>query len=169
MLRYAVHYNGVDWSRIDVVNAGTPGEMAGAFSAGKGDFVHLQAPSPLPLEPAVSVGASMPPNAFSTLCASRDFIGSPVFRAFAKAFSEAKEWVRNTSPEEVAAKETPYFPGTSENALCAAIAQYQRIGAWEGGIEIPRDLYEQSLNVFEQTGSIRHRHPYDTVCVSVRP
>jgi NitT/TauT family transport system substrate-binding protein len=169
MLRYAVHYNGADWSRIELVNAGSPGEMAGAFSAGQGDFVHLQAPAPIPLEPAVSVGESMPPNAFSTLCASREFIGSAAFRAFVEAFSEAKEWVRHTSPDEVAAKEAPYFAGTSQDALRAAIAQYQRIGAWHGGIEIPRDLYEQSLNVFEQAGSIRHRHPFDTVCVPVRP
>ncbi len=65
MLRYAVHYNGVDWSKIDVVNA----DVA-AFREGKGDFIHLQAPAPQQLEEegigwnAVSVGASMPPNAF---------------------------------------------------------------------------------------------------------
>ncbi len=35
-------------------------------------------------------------------------------------------------------------------------------------MEIPRDLYEQSLNVFESTGAIRQRHPYDAVCMDVR-
>jgi NitT/TauT family transport system substrate-binding protein len=166
MLRYAVHYNGVDWTKIDVVNAGSPPEMVAAFRAGKGDFVHLQAPVPELMEdPSASVGASMPPNAFSTLCASREFIETDTFRIFAQAFSEAKEWVRQASADEVAAKEGSHFPGVDRAALTWAIAEYKIIGAWDGGIEIPRDLYEQSLKVFESTGAIKKRHPYDAVCV----
>ncbi len=168
MLRYAVHYNGVDWHRIEVVNAGPPAQMVAAFLAGVGDFVHLQAPVPELNEfPFVSVGASMPPNAFSSLCAAREFIGGNMGRTFAKAFSEAKEWVVNTQAEEIAAKEASFFHGVGESALASAIAQYKSIGAWKGGIEIPRDLYEQSLNVFEWTGGIRQRHPYDSVCLPV--
>jgi ABC-type nitrate/sulfonate/bicarbonate transport system substrate-binding protein len=172
MLRYAVHYNGADWQKIQVVNAGTVEEMTAAFRAGKADFLHVQAPSPQIIEEAgdgrtaVSVGASMPPNAFSTLCASREFIAGSVFPRFLKAFAEAKEWVRQTSAEEIAAKEAPWFPGTSLSALTSAIAQYKNIGAWAGGAEIPRDLYEQSLNVFESVGAIKTRHPYDEVVVS---
>ena len=168
MLRYAVHYNSVDWGKITVVNAGSPAEMTAAFRAGKGDFVHLQAPVPeLQDQTVTSVGASMPPNAFSTLCASREFIGGETCRTFAQAFAEAKEWIRRTSAEEIAAEEASYFPGIGEGALAAAIAQYKSIGVWNGGIEIPRDLYEQSLNVFESTGAIRQRHPYDAVCSPV--
>jgi NitT/TauT family transport system substrate-binding protein len=168
MLRYAIQYNDVDWGKIDVVNAGSPAEMTAAFRAGKGDFVHLQAPVPeLQDLSVVSVGASMPPNAFSTFCASREFITGETCRTFAKAFSEAKEWIGKTSAEEIAAKEVSYFPGIGESALTAAIAQYKSIGVWNGGIEIPRDLYEQSLNVFESTGAIKRRHTYDTVCLPV--
>ena len=170
MLRYAVRYNGVDWEKIGVVNAGSAEAMAAAFRGGTADFVHLQAPAPQLIEEAgagftaVSVGVSMPPNAFSTLCASREFIAGPVFPLFVKAFSEAKEWVREASPEEIASKEASYFPGVSASALVSAIAQYKSIGAWSGGAEIPRDLYEQSLNVFETTGAVRQRHQYEAVC-----
>jgi NitT/TauT family transport system substrate-binding protein len=170
MLRYAVHYNGVDWEKIKVVDAGTPEQMMEAFRAGKGDFVHLQAPAPQLLEEegigwtAVSIGESMPPNAFSSLCASREFIGSPPFCAFVKAFAEARAWVGETPAEEIAAREAPHFPRVSQRALTSAIARYKIMGAWEGGIEIPRDLYEQSLNVFEFSGRIKQRQPYDLVC-----
>ena len=88
-----------------------------------------------------------------------EFIAGTMFRIFANAFSEAKEWVRNTSAEEIAAKEAPFFPGIDEAVLASAIAQYKSIGVWNGGIEIPRDLYEQSLTVFESTGAIKKRHP----------
>jgi NitT/TauT family transport system substrate-binding protein len=171
MLRYAVHYNGVDWNKIDVINAGKPEQMIAAFRAAKGDFVHLQAPAPQMLEReslgwiTVSVGESMPPNAFSTLSASAEFIGSAEHGAFVKAFADAKAWVAATAAEDVAARQVSFFPGVDERVLASAIARYQRMGNWAGGIKIPRDLYEQSLNVFEYSGAIKQRQPYDAVCV----
>ncbi len=170
MLRYAVRHNGADWEKIQVVNAGPAAEMIAAFRSGSADFVHLQAPAPQLLEQAgvgrtaVSVGASMPENAFSSLCASREFIGGPAFPLFVKAFSEAKDWVRRAPAEEVAAKEAAYFPDIDPAVLASAVAGYQRIGTWNGGAGIPRDLYDQSLNVFESAGRIRQRHPYGEVC-----
>src|SRR5207302_7630955 len=74
MLRYAVQLNGADWNKIHVIDAGSPEEMAAAFRAGTGDFVHLQGPAPQQMEHdaighiVVSVGQSMPPVAFSSLC-----------------------------------------------------------------------------------------------------
>jgi hypothetical protein len=81
-----------------------------------------------------------------------------------------RRWLGHSSPsraEEIAAKETSFFPGIDQAVLATAIAQYKSIGVWNGGIEIPRDLYEQSLNVFESTGAIKTRHPYDEVCFPV--
>jgi NitT/TauT family transport system substrate-binding protein len=172
MLRYAVDHNGAAWRKINFINAGGPEQMMAAFRAGEGDYIHVQAPLPQLLEEegmgwtAASVGASMPPNAFSSLCASKDFIETDACRAFAKAFAEAKEWVRTAPAAEIAAVEAPYFPGITQSALASAIGRYQSMGAWEGGVGIPRDLYEQSLNVFEHSGAIRRRQPYDSVCVS---
>jgi NitT/TauT family transport system substrate-binding protein len=170
MLRYAAHYNGVDWEKIDVINAGTPEQMIAAFRKAEADFIHLQAPAPQLLEHegvgwiAVSVGESMPPNAFSSLCASREFIRSTECRAFIQAFSEAKAWVRATPAEDVALTQSSFFPGIDPRVLASAIARYQRMGNWAGGPEIQRDLYEQSLNVFEYSGAIKQRQPYDVVC-----
>ena len=175
MLRYAAHYNGVDWSKIHVVDAGSPEEMDAAFRAGTGDYVHLQAPAPHQLEYdgvgqiVTSVGASMPRVAFSSLCASREFIEGPMFSAFLRAYTKAREWVRQAPPGEIAATEASFFPGTELQSLAAAIARYQSLGCWDGGVEIPRDLYEQSLNVFEFAREIRIRHPHDAVCLSPLP
>lgn len=167
MLRYAAHYNGVDWRRIQVVNAGAPAQMTAAFLAGDGDFVHLQAPVPeLAQYASVSVGASMPPNAFSSLCASQEFLRTETCRAFARAFAEAKTWVRNAPAQEIAAREASLFPGVDQAVLSSAIADYKKLGTWDGGIEIPRDLYDQSLNVFEFAGNIKSRHAYETTCAT---
>jgi hypothetical protein len=74
--------------------------------------------------------------------------------------------VRQAPPEEVAEKEASFFPGISADVLASAIARYQTLGCWNGSIEIPRDLYEQALNVFEAAGEVRARHPYEQVCLA---
>jgi hypothetical protein len=37
------------------------------------------------------------------------------------------------------------------------------LGCWEGGLAIPRDLYEQALEVFLYAGAITRRWAYDEV------
>jgi NitT/TauT family transport system substrate-binding protein len=170
MLKYAGKTNSVDWSRLRLIDAGSPDQMQRAFRGGEGDYIHLQAPASHQMEAervgriAVSVGASMPPVAFSSLCCSREFLSTDTFRAFLTAYRQAREWVRTAPAEEIARKESDFFPGIDTGVLAAAIRAYQKVGNWEGGIEIPRDLYEQALNVFE--GIIQRRHPYDQVCAS---
>jgi hypothetical protein len=57
----------------------------------------------------------------------------------------------------------PFFEGFSLSALTAAISRYQNLGCWEGGLAIPRDLYEQALEVFLYAGAITRRWAYDEV------
>jgi NitT/TauT family transport system substrate-binding protein len=172
MLRYAVHYNGVDWGKINVLDRGTPEEMSEAFRRGEGDYVHLQAPGPELLEeanvawPAVSVGRSMPEVAFSTLCCSREFARTDAFTAFLSAYRQSRLWVQSVPPAETAVREARFFPGVSEDALAKAIGSYQALGNWGGDDAITQELYEQALNVFEYSGGIAHRHPWAEVVLT---
>jgi NitT/TauT family transport system substrate-binding protein len=162
MLKYAAKHNGVDWKRIKVIDARTPGKMEAAFGAGAADYVHLQGPVAAG-EIVTSVGASMPPVAFSSLCCTRAYQTTEDYRIFLKTYEHARDWIRTAAAEEAAARETSFFPGIGVEVLAAAIARYQELGCWEGGIEIPRDLYEQALTVFESAGAIAWRHRYEEV------
>jgi NitT/TauT family transport system substrate-binding protein len=162
MLKYAVRYNGADWSKIRVKDAGSPEKMEAAFAAGTGDFVHLQAPIQSG-EIVASVGAAMPPVAFSSLCCAREFQKTPEYRAFLNDYTRAKEWVRASPPEEVAAAESEFFPNAGQGRLIEAIQRYQALGCWDGGIEIPQDQYDQALNVFQSANAITWRHKYEEV------
>jgi NitT/TauT family transport system substrate-binding protein len=162
MLKYAIRHNGVDWNRIRVVDAGTPEQMAATWAAGTGDYVHLQGPV-LAGEIVASVGASVPPVAFSSLCCARPFRKTDAYRVFLKAYGQAREWVRTAPPEAVAEAEAAFFPQVPAAALTDAIRRYQALGCWEGAIEIPRDLYEQALNVFESEGELSTRHGFQAV------
>jgi NitT/TauT family transport system substrate-binding protein len=162
MLKYAVSHNGADWGKIRVVDAGTPEKMEAAFRAGNGNYVHLQAPITAG-EVVVPVGACVPPVAFSSLCCTRDYQKTPQYREFLRVYERAREWVRSAPAGEVAARETSFFQGVPSEALTDAIRRYQALGCWGGGIEIPRDLYEQSLNVFQAARAVAWRHRYDEV------
>jgi len=162
MLKYAVKHNGVEWNRIKVVDAGPREQMEAAFRAGTGDYVHLQGPVMVG-EIVVSVGASMPPVAFSSLCCARAYQKTEPYRAFVETYRRVRNWVQTSAPKEAAAREAAFFPDVPVEVLTETIARYQRVGNWEGAIEIPRDLYEQALNVFQSAGAIAWRHKYEEV------
>jgi NitT/TauT family transport system substrate-binding protein len=162
MLKYAAKHNGVDWKQIKAVDAGAPDKMEAAFSAGKADYLHMQGPVSAG-EVIASVGASMPPVAFSSLCCDRSYQKTEGYSAFLKTYARAREWVRTGPAEEIAAKEASFFPGVTSEILAAAVKRYQGLGCWEGGVEIPRDLYEQALNIFQAVGGITWRHRYEEV------
>jgi NitT/TauT family transport system substrate-binding protein len=162
MLKYALRYNQVEWDRIHVIDAGTPAEMEAAFRSGTTDYIHSQAPIASG-EYLVSVGVSMPPVAFSSLCCARAYQQKPEYRVFLDAFARSKEWSRSATPAAVAAREAAFFEGVPITALADAIWRYQAVGNWDGGLEIPRKLYEQALTVFESAGVISRRHPYEEV------
>jgi NitT/TauT family transport system substrate-binding protein len=162
MLKYAARHNGADWTKIKVIDGGTPEKMAAAFGNGTADYVHLQAPV-VSGEIAVSVGTSIPAVAFSSLCCARAYQKTDAYQAFLKVYERARAWVRTASSEEVAKAEASFFPLVAPDALTSAIRSYQALGCWDGGVEIPRDLYEQALNVFQAAGEITWRHRYEEV------
>ena len=105
----------------------------------------------------------MPPVAFSSLCCSRPHLKTAEHRVFLQTYQRARDWVRSAPANEVAAAEAEFFPGVSHELLASTIQRYQDLGCWEGGVEIPRDLYDQALNVFQSVGGITWRHKYEEV------
>jgi hypothetical protein len=82
---------------------------------------------------------------------------------FLETYRRAREWVRSAPAEEVAAAEASYFPDVEPELLVDAITRYQALGCWEGGVEIPRGLYDQALTVFLAARQITWRHGYQEV------
>ena len=171
MLRYAAARQGVDWEQVNVIDAGGPREIDAAFRAGKADFVHQQGPAPQQLENdgaghvVASVGQAMPPVAFSSLMASRDFLKTPIARAFMKAYRRALALLQKAPADAIAAREAAYFPDVAAPVLTRAIAAYQEIGCWSEDPAIPEGEYNQSLEVFLAAGAISKRHAFGDVVV----
>ncbi len=173
MLKYALHLKGIDINRVQMINAGGPDAMEKAFRAGQGDFVHLQGPAPQQLQQegigriVATVGEVIPPVAFSSLMAMRDFLSTDKARAFMRAYLRALRFVIQSPAQEIAQIEASFFPGVSVEAIAGAISQYQQLGTWRSDPRITREQYETAMNVFIFANVFKERYVYEDVVVSI--
>jgi NitT/TauT family transport system substrate-binding protein len=172
MLKYALHLKGVDVSRIQMINAGGPDAMVKAFRQGDGDFVHLQGPAPQQLERenlgriVARVGEVIPPVAFSSLMATREFLTTDKARAFMRAYLRGLRFVVESPAREIAEIEASLFPEVSIEAMAAAISAYQQLGTWRFDPRITREQYDLAMDIFIFANVFNERYVYEEVIVS---
>jgi NitT/TauT family transport system substrate-binding protein len=173
MLKYALHLKGVSADRIQMIDAGGPDSMEKEFREGRGDFVHLQGPVPQQFERdgigkiVAAVGEVIPPVAFSSLMATREFLSTDTARAFINAYLRALRFVIESDAREIAEIEASYFPGVSVEAITAAILRYQQLGTWRRDPRITREQYEFAMDIFLFSGVFKERYAYEDVVVSM--
>jgi NitT/TauT family transport system substrate-binding protein len=174
MFRYALHKLGVNESQVTITDVGGVEEIDRAFREGRGDYVHQQGPFPQQLEKdglgyvVASVGDVVGPVAFSSLCATREWLATDMAKAFLRAYRQACAFVLETPASELAALESQFFPRIEREVLISTIASYQKMGTWSVNPEIDRAAYEHLLDVFLFSGLISQRHAYES-CIAPLP
>lgn len=172
MFRYACHRQGVDYAAINAVDAGDVAAIDQAFRAGRADYVHQQGPAPQQMEQdgighvVAAVGDAVGPVAFSSLCASREWLKTDMARAFMRAYRRARQHVIEAPAAQVARDVAVFFPGIDPEVLSRTIAAYQGLGCWTPDPRITRAAYERLLDVFEFSGHLSTRHPYEAAVVA---
>jgi NitT/TauT family transport system substrate-binding protein len=171
MFKYACHKRGLDFAAIQVVNVPSD-QMDAAFRKGEGDYIHQQGPAPQQLEHdkfghvVASVGQAIGPCAFSSLAATRAWLGTDMAKRFMRAYRQARAWLLSTPAAQVAEAEASFFPDIDRAVLASTIAYYQKLGCWTPHVEITRPAFEATLDIFQHAGLITKRHPYDAVVVA---
>ena len=171
MLKYALHRQGVDYARLDAIDAGGPEAMVAAFREGQGDYIHLQGPAPQQLEAdgiahvLAAVGEAIGPVAFSSLCATRAWLASDAARAFTRAFGQSRAWVATAPAPRSPRPRRRSCRGSTRRCWRAPSPPTSASAAGRGSLAIPREAYEVALDVFQHSGLIIRRHPYDAVVV----
>jgi NitT/TauT family transport system substrate-binding protein len=172
MFRYACHQAGIDYDSIIAITPGGADDIDQAFRAGHGQYVQQQGPYPQQLEDdgigriVAQVGPLIGPCAFSSLAASSEWLQTDMAQAFTCAYANARRYLNEVPAGEIAAIEQPYFPGISLAALTQCIATYQQLGCWTPHVEITQHAFEVTLDVFEYTGGIQERYPWERVCAA---
>lgn len=174
MLKYGLHLQAMNYEDLQVIDAGDVNGIDQAFRSGEGGFVHLQGPAAQQLEQdgighvVAAVGDAVGPVAFSSLCASRDWLETDMASAFMNAYRKARQFVIDSSAENIADVVIEMLPGIHHEVLANTINTYKELGTWSESTEISHTAYEKLLDVFESSGGINARHPY-TACVQPAP
>ena len=172
MFRYALHKQGVDENQVKIIDVGDVEAIDRAFRQGQGDYVHQQGPAPQQLEKdgighvVAAVGDAVGPVAFSSLCASLEWLQSDMALTFMRAYRAARQYVVEAPAEEIAHKEADFFPGIDQDVLSNTIATYQKLGCWSPDPGISQKAYNNLLDVFLYSGLISQRYPYDACVIS---
>lgn len=175
MLRYGLHKQGVDFKTLKVIDAGDVKAIERAFRNGEADYVHMQGPYPQQLESqglahvVAAVGDAVGPVAFSSLCASREWLASDMAKAFLRAYRKSLAYVTTAPAEEIAMREMKagLFPGVNGQVLANTIRAYQQLGCWQNETNISQQSYENLLDVFAYSNLITRRHDYNNVVVQL--
>lgn len=169
MFKYACFKQGVDFKDLIAVDAGSTDQMIAAFRNGEADFVHLQGPQPQQLvhdgvgHIVAALGDAIGPCAFSSLAATREWLGTDVAVAFMRAYRKARAWLISTPAADVAKAEASFFKDIDLPVLTSTIATYQRLGNWTPHVEITRSAFAATLDIFQHAGLISKRHAYEDV------
>jgi NitT/TauT family transport system substrate-binding protein len=172
MFKYACHKAGIDFSKIKSICPGGPAEIDKAFRAGQGRYVQQQGPFPQQLQAdgvghiVAQVGKQIGPCGFSSLAATREWLRTDMAKAFMRAYRKTRIYMNETPAAEIARAEKPYFPDIDEKVLADCIATYQQLGCWTPHVEIAREAYERTLDVFEYNGLVKRRYRYEQVCAA---
>ena len=168
MFKYACHRRGLDFASIQAVNVPSD-QMDAAFRKGEGDYIHQQGPAPQQLEHdrvghvVASVGQAIGPVAFSSLAATRQWLGTDMARSFMRAYRKARTWLLATPAAKVAEAEAAFFPEIDRAVLTSTIGYYQTLGCWTSHVDITQPAFEVALDVFQHSGLITRRHRYEDV------
>ena len=169
MFKYACLKRGVDFAKVQVIDAGATDTMIAAFRRGEGQYIHLQGPAPQQLvhEGVAAIidnlGDAIGPCAFSSLAATRDWLATAQAKRFTRAYRKARAWLIATPAAEVARAEATYFPAIDQAVLTETIAAYQKLGTWSPHIEITKPAFEAVNDIFLHARLITKRYAYDDV------
>ena len=67
------------------------------------------------------------------------------------------------SANEIARFEQKFFPEIDNMVLAWTIEAYQRLGCWEGDVQISQEVFENTLDVFEFSGDLIRRIDWQAV------
>ena len=170
MFKYACHKAGIDYDKINAIHPGGAANIDKAFRDGEGSYVQQQGPFPQQLEAdgvghvVTRMGPVIGPCGFSSLATLPEWLDTDMARAFVRAYRKTRVYMMATPAAEIAAAERTYFPKINEAVLANCIESYQQLGCWTPHIEITREAYEATLDIYAYNGLISERHAYEDVC-----
>ena len=165
-LEYTMRKNGVEPHVDAVVDTSVQfNMMAGAFTAGNGDYVTLFEPTATEVERAgqgyilCAIGEESGEIPYTAYFAAGSYMEehSDVIQRFTNAVYKGQRWVAEHSDAEVAAALVSAFPDTDVDVLTTVVGRYRGIGAWNEAPVMKQEALERLETVMEEAGELQNR------------
>jgi len=175
MLKYALEKQRIDWHSIDIIDAGDVNQIEQAFRDGLADYVHMQGPTPQQLQSeglawvCASVGEVIGPVAFSSLCATEDWLATEAANTFFQLYQRSLQQCQQEKASDIARQLQDYgfLNEIHSEVLVTTIECYQQLGCWNHSGEIAETEYNTLLDVFEYSQLISERYAPERLIVSL--
>lgn len=175
MLKYALHKKGISLDSLNVIDAGDVKQIDNAFRNGTGAFVHQQGPAPQQLEAdglatvVASVGDVIGPVAFSSLCATKDWLQTDMASAFFDAYKLSLKQCQQDDAGNIARQlhEYGFLTDINFDVLQNTLKTYQQLGCWNHDGLIGKAEYQTLLKVFKYSQLITKEHGFEKLIASI--
>lgn len=176
MLKYALYKQGISFSDINVIDAGDVNQIDLAFRSGTGDYAHQQGPAPQQMEfegiasVVASVGEAIGPVAFSSLCATEDWLKTDVAGNFFHIYKKALLQCQQADSADIAKQlhNHGFFQDIEFKVLSNTIQTYQALGCWDHNGFISKEEYETLLDVFRHSELISKHHAFESLVRAIK-
>ncbi len=145
--------------------------MAGAFTAGTGDYVALFEPTASMVEKegkgyiVASIGQEAGEIPYTAYFAKKSYIenNSQLIQKFTNAIYKGQQWVATHSAQEIAEVIQPSFPDTDLELLTTVVERYQEIDAWSADPIMKEESFELLQTVMTSAGELAQKAPYNLI------
>lgn len=145
--------------------------MAGAFTAGEGDYVTLFEPAGTALEKegkgyiVASIGEASGEIPYTAYSSTKSYIekNSQIVQKFTNAVYKGQLYVQNHTAEEIAKAIAPFFKDMNMEDLITVIERYKSIDAWCENPILKEESLNRLMDVMDLAGELDSRPPYEQI------
>ena len=170
VFEYILKQNGIDPGTDLEINQNIDfGSTAAAFSEGQGDFTVEFEPGATTLESqgkgyvVASLGEDSGYVPYTAFSAKQSYIDEnpDVIQGFTNALQKGMDYVRDHTPEEIAAVIEPQFPETDLETITTIVTRYYDQDTWKSNLIFEESSFDLLQDILESAGELEERVPYD--------
>lgn len=170
VFEYILKKNGIDPETDLEINQNIDfGSTAAAFSEGQGDFTVEFEPGATTLESegkgyvVASLGEDSGYVPYTAFSAKQSYIDEnpDVIQGFTNALQKGMDYVRDHTPEEIAAVIEPQFPETDLETITTIVTRYYDQDTWKSNLIFEESSFDLLQDILESAGELEERVPYD--------
>lgn len=170
VFEYILKTNGIDPENDLEINQNIDfGSTAAAFAEGQGDFTVEFEPGATTLESeskgyvVASLGEDSGYVPYTAFSAKKSYIDEnpDIIQKFTDALQKGMDYVRQHTPEEIAAVIEPQFPETDLKTITAIVTRYYEQDTWKSNLIFEKSSFELLQDILESAGELEKRVPYD--------